>query len=64
MLYLYLSYTFAMQTKLVPWAVIIAISNQIEKKLYKILGENNTRKKSVILLLLAFEANSEQILPK
>ena len=30
MLYLYLSYTFAMQTKLVPWAVIIAISNQIE----------------------------------
>ena len=32
MLYLYLSYTFAMQTKLVPWAVIIAISNQKEKK--------------------------------
>ena len=30
MLYLYLAYTFAMQTKLVPWAVIIAISNQIE----------------------------------
>ena len=39
MLYLYLSYTFAMQTKLVPWAVIIAISNQIENYFfYKTLG--------------------------
>ena len=52
MLYLYLSYTFAMQTELIPWAVIIAISNQIEKKLYKILGENNTRKKRCDIISL------------
>ena len=49
MLYLYLSYTFAMQTKLIPWAVIIAISsNQIENIFFhktQKKKENSTRKK-------------------